>query len=116
MIDIENITVQRVSILEDNEPDLKVDYEIEEGDHGLIILSQDDEPIGFEFIETNDSWGRPDALTQYHELASEGYYVGVIVPEESFLSVVQRIYSLGEMDITILTYRSVGLMPVPMAS
>ncbi len=108
--------MQRVSILEDNEPDLKVDYEIEEGDHGLIILSQDDEPVGFEFIETSKSWSRPDALTQYHELASEGYYVGVIVPEESFLPVIQRIYSLGEMDITVLTYRSVGLMPVPMAS
>ncbi len=117
MLNIEDLVVQRINQLEQNNPGLNFRYGIDEGDYGLISISDGGEIIGFEFVESDLSWERPDALTQYRTLAGEGYYVGVIVPEDLFLPVSERIVSfLGEMDISILTYHSASLRPVSMAS
>ncbi len=115
-MNIEDLVIQRVNLLERLDPQLELDYGIEEGDYGVISISDHGETIGFEFVESESSWTRPDALTQYNELVEEGYYVGVIVPEEAFLPITQRIISLGELDVSVLTYHSASLRPVPMAS
>jgi len=67
--------------------------------------------VGFEFLETEDSWKRPDALLQYFEASNDGYYVGVVVPEECTEEITDMIYSRGEEPVTVLSYESLGIVP-----
>jgi hypothetical protein len=107
---------QRTEMLKENNPNLDLEWEMEEGDWGLITLRKEGDLVGFEFIESEDSWTRPDALIQYMEVANEGYYVAVVVPDDTMDGVMELLYSLGENPVSVLSYSSIGLAPLVHAS
>ena len=60
-IDLEDAIELRVEMLLERRPGLEVDRSIQEGDWALLTLSDGSRLVGFEFLETEDSWTRPDA-------------------------------------------------------
>ncbi len=106
----------RVLMLTNVNPDLEIEDAVEEGDWGLLTLRERGNLIGFEFLETEDSWKRPDALLQYFEASNDGYYVGVIVPDEQFDEVTDMIFSMGEDPVIILSYEDLGITPFQLMS
>lgn len=93
-------------------PDLEIEESEEEGDWGLLTLREGGSLIGFEFIETGESWERPDAFLQYFEASNDGYYVGVLVPEEKVDEVIETVLGMtGEGSIEVLSYEALGIYP-----
>ncbi|KQM12202.1 hypothetical protein AOA80_03360 [Methanomassiliicoccales archaeon RumEn M1] len=61
-IDLEDAIELRVEMLLEKRRGLEIDRSIQEGDWALLTLSDGSRLVGFEFLETEDSWTRPDAL------------------------------------------------------
>jgi hypothetical protein len=114
-VEIERMIRSRVLMLTNVNPDLEIEDAIEEGDWGLLTLRERGNLIGFEFLETENSWKRPDALLQYFEASNDGYYVGVIVPDEIVEDFTDLIYSIGEEPVVILSYEGLGIVPFRLA-
>jgi hypothetical protein len=110
-VEIERVMRSRAAMLMDANPDLVVEQAVEDGDWGLLTLREGGNLVGFEFLETEDSWKRPDALLQYFEASNDGYYVGVIVPEQDVDEVNEMLYSRGEEPVLILSYEGLGIIP-----
>ena len=108
-LDLEDAIRLRMEMLLRNNPDLEIDSSGQEGDWALLTLNEGGRLVGFEFLETDDSWSRPDALLQYYEAANAGYYVGVIVPSWAVDDVNELVFSMGEYPVTILTYEDLGI-------
>lgn len=102
----------RVAMLTNANPDLSIEDDVIDGNWGLLTLRERGHLVGFEFLETEDSWTRPDAVIQYFEASDDGYYVGVVVPEEQYDDVTERIYTMGELPVVVLTYEGLGVAPL----
>ena len=63
-LDLEDAIRLRMEMLLRNNPDLEIDSSVQEGDWALLTLNEGGRLVGFEFLETDDSWSRPDALLQ----------------------------------------------------
>jgi|ADurb_Met_01_Slu_FD_contig_21_1397147_length_920_multi_7_in_0_out_0_2 hypothetical protein len=111
-VEIQRMIRSRVAMLTNANPDLSIEDDVIEGDWGLLTLKERGHLVGFEFLETEDSWRRPDAVIQYFEASDDGYYVGVIVPEEWYDEVTERIYTMGELPVVVLTYEGLGVAPL----
>jgi hypothetical protein len=92
-VEIERAMRSRARMLQAVNPDLEVEEAMEDGEWGLLTLRESGNLVGFEFLETNDSWKRPDALLQYFEASNDGYYVGIIVPDEAVEDINDLVYS-----------------------
>lgn len=114
-MEIERVMGERARALRENNPDLEIDRSTEEGDWGLLTIKEGGVLVGFEFLETEESWSRPDALLQYFEAANDGYYVGVVVPEEKLDDVTDLVYSRGEGPVKIMAYEDLGITPYTLA-
>lgn len=114
-VEIERALEERARALKKNKPELDMDRSIEEGEWGLLTLREEGILVGFEFLETESSFSRPDALLQYFEAAKDGYYVGVVVPESKLGDVTELIYGRGEGPVKILTYEGLGITPYTLA-
>ena len=114
-VEIQRMIRSRVLMLTNVNPDLEIEDAVEEGDWGLLTLRERGNLVGFEFLETEDSWKRPDALLQYFEASNDGYYVGVIVPDDSVQDVTDMIFSMGEDPVVILSYEGLGITPFRLA-
>lgn len=108
-LDLEEIAAARAAMLRERNPGLETDWSVEEGDWALLTLKEEGALIGFEFLETDRSWTRPDALIQYFEAANDGFYVAVIVPSSRLVEVTDLIYSMGEDPIAIIAYSDIGI-------
>ncbi len=116
MIDIEDVILQRIEQIEEDDAELEADYELIAPDNrGVITVSYDLLPIGAEFIESDLSWAREDAVEEYGFAADEGLYVVVIVPNEGYLSIRERITRKGRAGINVYSYESLGILSTPMA-
>jgi hypothetical protein len=108
-IDLEDAIELRIEMLLEIRPGLEVDRSVQEGDWALLTLNDGGRLVGFEFLETEDSWTRPDALLQYFEAANAGFYVGIIVPSSALDDLTEMVIGKGEYPVTILTYDSIGI-------
>jgi hypothetical protein len=116
LIDIEDVMLQRIEQLEEDDPDLETDYDlVVEGNRGVITISSDDVTIGAEFVESDLSWERGDAVEEYNDAADEGLYVAVIVPNEAFFAIMDRVNKQGRENIVVYSYESLGILSTPMA-
>lgn len=113
--DLDDAVRRRRNILLKNNPHLEIDDSVQDGDWALLTLYEDGRLIGFEFLETEDSWSRPDALLQYYEAANDGYYVGIIVPSSVIDDVTELVFSMGEYPAAILTYDDIGIEDLAMS-
>lgn len=108
--------MQRLDQLEEDDPELETDYElIAEDNRGVISILSEDVTIGAEFIESDMSWPRSGALDEYNGAADEGLYVAVIVPNDAFFHMLDRVNKVGRQNIVVYSYESLGILSTPMA-
>ncbi len=116
MIDIEDVILQRIEQIEEDDDELETDYELIAPDNrGVITVTYDLLPIGAEFVESDLSWSREDAVEEYSFASDEGLHVVVIVPNEGYLSVREKLLRKGRMGIDVYSYESLGILSTPMA-
>lgn len=116
VVDLVDLVDQRLAQLAEDDEDIRGEETYLVGDTGvwcLLALFEDttDELIGFEFIETAESWKRPDAVLQYNETVTEGFNVLVIVPDESFVEMSELLARAGDTSINISDYSAMELVP-----
>ncbi|MDW5562836.1 MAG: hypothetical protein SA339_06375 [Methanomassiliicoccus sp.] len=111
-VDIQRMIRSRVAMLTNANPDLSIEDDLIDGVWGLLTLRERGHLVGFEFLETEESWRRPDAVIQYFEASDDGYYVGVVVPEDDYDEITERVYTMGELPVMILTYEGLGVAPM----
>jgi hypothetical protein len=117
VVDIVDIVDQRMAQIEEDDPDIRAEETYFTDDTGvwsLLTLYDDEleELLGFEFIETKESWRRPEAVLQYNEAAMEGFTVLVVVPDESFVEMSELLARAGDSSITISDYSAMDLIPL----
>ncbi len=115
-IDIMDIADQRKAQLEKDDADVRAEETYFSGENGVwgLLTVYDDaagELLGYEFVETTDSWKRPDAILEYNEAAMESDEVVVIVPDDSFLEAAELITRAGDLAIIISDYSAMELVP-----
>jgi hypothetical protein len=88
-------------------------FQWEEGAWCLITIRDEGsgEGLEYDFIETEESWKRPDAVLEYNEAAYEQVEVVVIVPDHSFDEVVALVTRAGYLGIIISDYSAMALSP-----
>jgi hypothetical protein len=116
LIDVEDVILQRLDQLEEDEPGLETDYELIAPDnYGVISVLTEEGLIAAEFVESDLSWARNDAIEEYNEVAKDGLYVVVIVPNEAYFEAMNRISRRGRGNIEVYSYEALGILSTPMA-
>jgi hypothetical protein len=115
-IDIMDIVDQRKAQIEEDYIDVRTEDTYFTGEMGAwCLLTIHDENTGealeYDFIETGESWRRPDAILEYNEAAYEQVEVVVIVPDNSFDEVVVLVARAGYLGIIISDYSAMALSP-----
>jgi predicted transcriptional regulator len=114
---VEKVLLERVMMLQGSNPELTAEWAIINDDWGLISISQGEELIGFEYVESEISWARPERIRVYEETLNQGLTVVVIVPEEVFLETRRRLANnLGKRAPEVLSYDSIGITMMPRPS
>jgi hypothetical protein len=88
---VHNVIRRRLGMIKASDPELEVRWEVMHDDWGIIEVSKDSEVIGFEFVESHQSWDRHERLTLYSTTVAAGHYVIVAVPEESYIMMMTTI-------------------------
>ncbi|MBI0584438.1 MAG: hypothetical protein ISF22_09470 [Methanomassiliicoccus sp.] len=115
MIDVEDVILQRIDQLEDDDPELETDYElIAPLNYGVITVLTEEGMIGAEFVESDLSWSRDGAVDEYNEVAQDGMYVVVIVPNDAYFDMMGRVTRRGKGHIEVYSYESLGILSTPM--
>lgn len=110
MIDLENLIYERAEAILSSDDGLYAEYDIVERDGsswGIIAVLDDEGIRRYEFIETEISWMRPEAIDEYNEIADDDIPVAVIVPDEAFLALSERVRKYGSRDIAVLGYEAI---------
>lgn len=98
-------------------PELTTEWAIINDDWGLISISQGNVLIGFEYVESEISWARPERSRVYEETLNQGLSLLVIVPEEAYLEMRERLAAvLGRRAPEVLSYDSIGITAMPRPS
>lgn len=121
VVDIMDIVDQRVAQIEEDDPELDIEDTYFVGEMGLwCLLTISDEEIGeiveFEFVESAESWKRPDAVLEYNEAVNDDTEVLVIVPDESFMEASELLARAANPGISISDYQAMELVPQPLVS
>ncbi len=91
--------MRRVDSIRRANPSVSLDYLIMDSDCGEwgVILYTDFQfaTYGLDFIESSESWKRPEAVEQYNGLLNEGYCVMVYAPPESLGDLTARLKDEG---------------------
>ena len=114
---VEKVMLERIMMLQQSNPELNAEWAVINDDWGLISISQNEELIGLEFVESELSWGRPERVRVYEETLNIGLTAVVIVPDEVFLEVRRRLsHFLGKRAPEVLSYDSIGITVLPRPS
>ena len=109
--------MNRVSMLAASNPELSTEWAIVNNDWGLIAVSMGSVLMGYEFIESDTSWFRPNRPRVYKDTLQYGLTALVIVPEEVYLDVRMKVYAaMGEGEPKVLSYDSLGITLTPRPS
>jgi hypothetical protein len=111
MIGLEQILRNRVEMLHRLDPEMTVEFGMDENDWGLITLRKGPWLLGVEVVETPASWSRHGPIVHYEHLQRPGRYMGIIVPEEAFCSLTGR---LNGSDMELLCYDRSGNISPPL--
>lgn len=120
-VDLIDLVEQRMAQIAEDDPDSEAEatyFVGETGPWGFITVRDEEvgEVIGFEFVETGESWRRSDALAEYNEAASEEVEVVVIVPDEDLVEVAELVHEVGEPNVQVSDYAAMELVPMPLVS
>ena len=112
-MDIEEVTLQRIEMIQTENPDLSTKYDLEEDEQDewciITILDDNDRVLGYEFVETLESWKRKDALFHYNDMAKEGFRVAVVVPDKVFEKVADMLDNDGDPNVELFSYTDLGV-------
>jgi hypothetical protein len=119
IIDLMNLVDQRIEDIQRENPSLKateVYFESEEGLWALVnVQNSEGITIEYEFVESETSWKRPEAVLEYNQASLEMVKVVVIVPDEAMVDVMLQVKNYDGTDVVVKDYRELGLMPMPLA-
>ncbi|NLK25568.1 MAG: hypothetical protein GX307_03210 [Euryarchaeota archaeon] len=108
MIDLQDIVEQRLSGTADeglvNTSEVMDDWGV------ITFYDGSGNVIRCEFIETERSWKRRDAVQDYNDLISEGVEVLVIVPESVLESVDNFLGIYAHPDVQLSSMDELGIM------
>lgn len=116
IVDLVDIIEQRIAQIEEDDEFVGVEdtyFDSEKGIWCLLTLFDEalGELMGLEFIETAESWRRPEAILEYNEAASEEIMVLVVVPDESFVEMSELLARAGNPMIHISDYSAMEFVP-----
>lgn len=113
-MDVEDLTSQRMEMIQMENPDLFTRYDIEEDDDGewalITVTDEHDRPVVFEVIESEESWRRPELVEKYNEMASEASQVLVILPDDIYEEAVDLLEKEASRSVELRSYRDIGLI------
>jgi hypothetical protein len=102
MIMGDNIRAQveeKVSEIRKADPSISLDSLVTDGEYGtwgvIIYTDYTFESMGFDFIESEESWQRPEAIDQYNGFSSEGYCVVIHAPSSAMNDLVKMLKRKG---------------------
>jgi hypothetical protein len=113
---VQNVIRQRLGMIMASDPELEVRWEVIHDDWGIIEVSKDSEVIGFEFVESHQSWGTHERLTMYSTTVAAGHYVIVAVPEDSYIIMMTRLAMLSPPRPLLYCYDRKGKIKNPLCS
>jgi hypothetical protein len=114
---MEGVIHERIAMLMMSNPELSTEWAIVNDDWGLITIHDGSTLVGFEYVESEISWARPERVKVYEETLTQGLTVVVLVPEEVYLEMRRRLMStLGSRPVTLLSYDSIGVTALPRPS
>jgi hypothetical protein len=120
-VDLIDLIDQRLADIEEDDPEVVAEETYFIGETGPFCLitvydEETEEVIEFEFIETEESWKRPDAVLEYNEAAVEEIEVIVVVPDRSFVQVAELIGRFANPEIAVSDYSAMNLIATPLVS
>jgi hypothetical protein len=91
-------------------------FSSEEGLFCLItVMGSAGNEIEYNFIESETSWKRPEAVLEYNQATLDGLKVAVIVPDEALADVMILVKNYDDGRGVIVTdYSAMGLIPMPL--
>jgi hypothetical protein len=114
---LEEVIGERIAMLMASNPELTTEWAIVNEDWGLISISENGSLVGFEYVESEISWARPERINVYQETLGQGLTTVVIVPEEVYLEMRRRLEaSMGRRAPAVLSYDSIGVTAMPRPS
>lgn len=116
VVDLKDIVDQRIVQIEEDYADVRTEETYFFGESGvwclLVLLDKSSGKIlEYEFIETAESWRRPDAVLEYNEAAYERVDVVIVVPDQSLEEVAELVTRAGNPEIIISDYSAMELVP-----
>jgi len=113
-IDMDDLTAQRIEMVQMENPDLTARYDVEEsedGDWSAITLTDEGERVvAIEVIESAGSLIREGLADKYNEMAAEAPMVLVIVPDEAFDVTADLIERETGPTVELRSYSDMGLV------
>lgn len=90
---------ERVREIRTADPSISLDSLVTDSEYGtwgvIIYTDYDFESMGFDFIESEESWQRPEAIDQYNGFSSEGYCVIIYVPSTAMNDLITMLKRKG---------------------
>jgi len=118
VIDLVNIVEQRLADISRQNPSLSLEelyFTAETGLWCLItIRGGEGRMIEHDFIESEESWKRPDAVTEYAQAALDQTKVMVVVPDQALADVLLRVRNYDAEGVSVADYTLLGLTPMPL--
>ena len=117
VIDLVNIVEQRLADIARQNHSLSTElyFAAEAGLWCLItIRGSGGRTIEHDFIESEESWKRPDAVTEYAQAALDQVKVMVVVPDQALPDVLLLVRNYDAEGVSVADYTFLGLMPLPL--
>jgi hypothetical protein len=118
IVDITHLVDQRLKDIKKQNPSMGAEdfyFEEEDAIWALVtILGSGDRPIEYDFIESEESWRRESALTEYFQAALDQVKVMVVVPDMSLADMLTLVKFSGLNGILVTDYSAMGLIPLPL--
>lgn len=118
IIDLVDLVQQRISDISKQNPSMSTKelfFSSQEGMFGLItIIGAAGNVIEYDFIESETSWKRPEAVLEYNQALLEGVKVVVIAPDDVLADLTNLVKNYDGERAVVTDYRAAGLIPMPL--
>jgi hypothetical protein len=118
VIDLMNIVDQRLGDITKQNPSMTAKELYFEGEDGLwcliSIVGGGGRAIEYDFIESDNSWKRADAVSDYAQAALGQVKVLVIVPDQVLVDVLFMVRDYDAQGVSVSDHSAMDLIPLPL--
>lgn len=86
---------ERIHEIRKANPSVSLDYLVTDSEYGkwgvIIYFDYNFDTMAFDFIESEESWQRPEAIDQYNSFSSEGYCVVIYAPNNAMDDLIKML-------------------------